>query len=227
MNTDFGERETEIRGQGETMKKLFKQNIICILIVFIALLVVSGNCGSPSKKELKNRILYYQKMQDDQNKLTVFTETSTIVDVVKWWKSSWIKGRTRGLNTVFYKLENLKALQKEKGYEAYTFIKSSDVKIVLEVPTETWIKGAEQKCTANTSRLYVLNLTKKSKININPHCSETYNLSEVDIALYWLPQNKFPLIAIGINGPACVPSYLYKYNKETTKYEKVAELCGG
>lgn len=63
------------------------------------------------------------------------------------------------------------------------------------------------------------------ELDLNPHCSDTLTPDEVDFILYWLPDEDWPHVELTTNGPACIPSSLYRFNPEAKKYVRVREAC--
>lgn len=162
-----------------------------------------------------------------RNETVTFSEQSTPDDVVAWWKSSWLKSKTIGLQKKSYRLIDLKASSKNKKFETYIFETPNKVRVAIEIPTQKPdFESYNYECDKNRSKLSIVKYGKSSEINLNPYCSETYDKNEVDIVLYFQLKTKYPLIEITTNAPACVPSTLYKFDTNKKMYVPVARQCG-
>lgn len=162
------------------------------------------------------------------NKVTVFTKESSSNDIILWWNRSWIKGRALGLNMMSNKLDQTAPTNEKDKSEIYSFKLNGDMCVELKI--STLAPGKEMppyKCSDNRSEIYIKGDRNKLKIDLNPYCDESYDISEVDIAFYWMAHLKYPLVEITTNGPACIPSTLYEYSVNNRIYKKAAFKCGG
>ncbi len=198
-----------------------------VVIVFLSLAFLVTGCQGRKIADLESQVNHYRQIVEARNKTTVFPKGATQGDVVKWWKDSWLIGRALGLMIMDLELQHLKPVQSGKGYETYTLYKDARIEILLDVPTETMGEGVPTKCEKNRSMLRVAGRPKGLAVDLNPRCSESYGLDEVDIRLLWLSVDEAPLVEIVTNGPACVPGVLYRFNDRAGSYEKAAEKCGG
>ena len=114
----------------------------------------------------------------------------------------------------------------KKPYLIYkvTFIKNYWLQLYIPYASEKFYENYE-KCVRNRGYIKYKNIY--TKIPINPLCSETSTLDDLEITLHYLNKGEFPYMSITTNGPACVPSWLYKYNEKSNKFKLEAKKCGG
>ena len=104
------------------------------------------------------------------------------------------------------------------------FIKNNWLQLFIPYASDKFYENYE-KCVRNRGYIKYENIY--TKIPINPLCSETSTLDDLEITLHDLNKGNFPFISITTNGPACIPSWLYKYNKKNNNFKIVAKKCGG
>lgn len=66
-----------------------------------------------------------------------------------------------------------------------------------------------------------------SAIPINPLCSESDSIDDLDVTFYFSGNRPLPYLAVTTNGPACVPSWLYRLDAKAHRFDLLAEACGG
>lgn len=180
--------------------------------------------------------------------LPAFAEDS---DFVSWWKQVATPEQFKqGENRYYHKLLKLKFTGLEeyrgpvgkpttisKGIEN-VFVLFSDKRstILLAAPKDI-TKGMEvgseafyaaySKCSGDKAWLVLLPENRWTEVEVNPYCSESYGPDEIDILLYWAAGHERPFVEFVTNGPACIPGYLYGFEKKTRRYRLLAEQCGG
>jgi hypothetical protein len=207
--------------------------ILTLLAILLAVINLSG-CRFGRVRFLENRLEHLETVQELRNRETFFTKDSSAADVVRWWE--FFRGRAYGLFGKEYRLDRMEPLKVREGFHTYTLhdmkANGKSIRVLLDVPTEAWGENAFQggempSCFKNNSILRAGGDMKGVAADLNPHCSDGYAISEVNIAVFWISPEKYPLIEIVTNGPACVPAYLYSYDRAKGRYVLAKEDCSG
>lgn len=121
----------------------------------------------------------------------------------------------------------------EKVFVLYSDKRSS---ILLATPKNI-LKGMDEgsgafyaaygKCSRDKAWIVLLPENRWTEVEVNPYCAESYAPEEIDILLYWSSGHERPFVEFVTNGPACIPGYLYGFEKKTQRYRLLAEKCGG
>jgi len=100
--------------------------------------------------------------------------------------------------------------------------------LVVWVPDDSReLNRNDVACRPRRSWLSVVPSGQWLSVDLDPSCDETYGSDEVDFTLYWLGMDRWPHVQITTNGPACVPSRLYRFDPREQRYVEAREACAG
>jgi hypothetical protein len=104
---------------------------------------------------------------------------------------------------------------------------SEAFQLLVWLPTDSTglLDSGADSCSNNRAWLAVEPLLQWIQLPLNPHCDETVSMDEVDFALYWLPGEPYPHLELVTNGPACVPSWLFRYASQRQRFELARTAC--
>lgn len=118
----------------------------------------------------------------------------------------------------------------EVNYEVREIFKLSSASLNLIVPVvfPTEIRDGEYSfdCEKHQSFLkFETESTKKSiKIKLNPYCSQSYCIDEIDVVLFKTDYIIYPVVVIVSNDPAYVPADIYFYSEKDNSYKYLKTL---
>ena len=96
----------------------------------------------------------------------------------------------------------------------------------LWIPTDSLAPlDSDSDCRAGRSWLGVPPYTAWTALDFNPYCAETYGVDEADWGIFRLGAERYPHLDLTTNGPACIPSALYRYDASTGRYVLIREAC--
>jgi hypothetical protein len=98
--------------------------------------------------------------------------------------------------------------------------------LVAWVPTDSiGFYSSSPNCTRHATWLGVIPRGEWARLELVPYCSEAYGPDEVTLSLFHLGDDPLPHVEVSWNGPACIPSELYRYDAKTARYVLARSAC--
>jgi hypothetical protein len=167
-----------------------------------------------------------------------FSQTDT-AQLRGWWRRTRFTERVRivmpDVESLEYRFDSLVCVPTYEKYcppellntkfEVRRIESNINDTIIIFVPRKTLQQ--ESKIDVHNSYLWVVGKNAWTPIELDPYGSDCYSTKEVTIVLFWLQKEKFPLIELTTNGPACVPTFLFWFSEKDNCYELIEHQCGG